>query len=132
MDLTKISFVLDKRYAGIPVHFMRIETVEENHHVKNGSAIGAFILEGLENKFLYIDNKDFVILKIKESEKTKYQLVQILFSKEKVTLKPLSSNFTLKKAVYTTKELEDIPIFSKVFMNFTEMTNEEILLEGNV
>lgn len=132
MDLTKISFVLDKRYAGIPVHFMRIETVEENHHVKNGSAIGAFILEGLENKFLYIDNKDFVILKIKESEKTKYQLVQILFSKEKVTLKPLSSNVTLKKAVYTTKELEDIPIFSKVFMNFTEMTNEEILLEGNV
>ena len=132
MDLTKISFVLDKRYAGIPVHFMRIETVEENHYVKNGSAVGAFILEGLEDKFLYIDNKDFVILKIKESEKTKYQLVQILFSKEKVTLKPLSSNVTLKKAVYTAKELEDIPIFSKVFMNFTELTNEEILLKGNV
>lgn len=132
MDLTKISFVLDKRYAGIPVHFMRIETVEENHYVKNGSAVGAFILDGLENKFLYIDNKDFVILKIKESEETKYQLVQILFSKEKVTLKPLSSNVVLEKEVYTAKELEDIPVFSKVFMNFTEMTNEEILLEGNV
>lgn len=132
MDLTKISFVLDKRYTGIPVHFMRIETVEENHYVKNGSAVGAFILDGLENKFLYIDNKDFVILKIKESEETKYQLVQILFSKEKVTLKPLSSNVVLEKEVYTAKELEDIPVFSKVFMNFTEMTNEEILLEGNV
>lgn len=132
MDLTKISFVLDKRYAGIPVHFMRIETIKENHYVKNGSAVGAFILDGLEDKFLYIDNEDFVILKIKESEETKYQLVQILFSKEKVTLKPLSSNVTLKKAVYTTKELKDIPIFSKVFMNFTELTSEEILLEGNV
>ena len=132
MDLTKISFVLDKRYAGIPVHFMRIKTVEKNHYVKNGSAVGAFILDGLENKFLYIDNKDFVILKIKESEETKYQLVQILFSKEKVTLKPLSSNVVLEKEVYTAKELEDIPVFSKVFMNFTEMTNEEILLEGNV
>lgn len=132
MDLTKISFVLDKRYAGIPVHFMRIETVEENHYVKNGSAVGAFILDGLENKFLYIDNKDFVILKIKESEKTKHQLVQILFGEENVTLKPLSSNVTLKKAVYTAKELENIPIFSKVFINFTELTNEEILLEGNV
>ena len=132
MDLTKISFVLDKRYAGIPVHFMRIETVEENHYVKNGSAVGAFILDGLENKFLYIDNKDFVILKIKESKKTKHQLVQILFGEENVTLKPLSSNVTLKKAVYTAKELENIPIFSKVFINFTELTNEEILLEGNV
>lgn len=132
MDLTKISFVLDKRYAGLPVHFMRIETVEENHYVKNGSAVGAFILDGLDNKFLYIDNKDFVILKIKESEKTKYQLVQILFGKENVTLKPLSSNVKLKKAVYTTKELENIPIFSKVFINFTELTNEKILLEGNV
>lgn len=132
MDLTKISFVLDKRYAGLPVHFMKIETVEENHYVKNGSAVGAFILDGLENKFLYIDNKDFVILKIKESEKTKYQLVQILFGKENVTLKPLSSNVTLKKAVYTAKELEKIPIFSKVFINFTELTNEKILLEGNV
>ena len=132
MDLTKISFVLDKRYAGIPVHFMRIETVEENHYVKNGSAVGAFILDGLENKFLYIDNKDFVILKITESEKTKHQLVQILFGEENVTLKPLSSNVTLKKAVYTAKELENIPIFSKVFINFTELTNEEILLEGNV
>lgn len=132
MDLTKISFVLDKRYAGLPVHFMRIETVEENHYVKNGSAVGAFILDGLENKFLYIDNKDFVILKIKESEKNKYQLVQILFGKENVTLKPLSSNVTLKKAVYTAKELEKIPIFSKVFINFTELTNEKILLEGNV
>lgn len=132
MDLTKISFVLDKRYAGIPVHFIRIETVEENHYVKNGSAVGAFILDGLENKFLYIDNKDFVILKIKESEKTKHQLVQILFGEENVTLKPLSSNVTLKKAVYTAKELENIPIFSKVFINFTELTNEEILLEGNV
>lgn len=132
MDLTKISFVLDKRYAGLPVHFMRIETVEENHYVKNGSAVGAFILDGLDNKFLYIDNKDFVILKIKESEKTKYQLVQILFGKENVTLKPLSSNVKLKKAVYTTKKLENIPIFSKVFINFTELTNEKILLEGNV
>lgn len=132
MDLTKISFVLDKRYAGLPVHFMKIETVEENHYVKNGSAVGAFILDGLDNKFLYIDNKDFVILKIKESEKTKYQLVQILFGKENVTLKPLSSNVKLKKAVYTTKELENIPIFSKVFINFTELTNEKILLEGNV
>lgn len=132
MDLTKISFVLDKRYAGLPVHFMRIETVEENHYVKNGSAVGAFILDGLDNKFLYINNKDFVILKIKESEKTKYQLVQILFGKENVTLKPLSSNVKLKKAVYTTKELENIPIFSKVFINFTELTNEKILLEGNV
>ena len=132
MDLTKISFVLDKRYAGLPVHFMRIETVEENHYVKNGSAVGAFILDGLDNKFLYINNKDFVILKIKESEKTKYQLVQVLFGKENVTLKPLSSNVKLKKAVYTTKELENIPIFSKVFINFTELTNEKILLEGNV
>ena len=86
----------------------------------------------MDNKFLYIDNKDFVILKIKESEKTKYQLVQILFGKENVTLKPLSSNVKLKKAVYTTKELENIPIFSKVFINFTELTNEKILLEGNV
>ena len=86
----------------------------------------------MENKFLYIDNKDFVILKITESEKTKHQLVQILFGEENVTLKPLSSNVTLKKAVYTAKELENIPIFSKVFINFTELTNEEILLEGNV
>lgn len=131
MDLTKISFVLDKRYAGLPVHFMRIETVEENHHVKNGSAVGAFILDGIEDKFLYIDNKDFVILKIKEAKATKYQLVQILINKENVTLKTLSFNVVLEKAIYPVNELENIPIFSKVFMNFTELTNEKILLEGN-
>lgn len=131
MDLTKISFVLDKRYAGIPVHFMRIETVEENRYVKNGSAVGAFILDGMKDKFLYIDNKDFVILKIKEAEITKYQLVQILIDKENVTLKSLSSNVILKKTIYPVKELKKIPIFSKVFMNFTELTNEKILLEGN-
>lgn len=132
MDLTKISFVLDKRYVGLPVHFMRIETVKENRYVKNGSAVGAFILDGVEDKFSYIDDKDFVILKIKKLEETKYQLVQILVDKENVTLKPLSSNVVLEQTVYSANELKNIPIFSKVFINFAELTNEEILLEGNI